>query len=85
MDRDAYLTHLSRYIHWNPVAAGLVKRPSDWTFSSYRDDVSLRVGTLPITDLILSQFPSPHAYQTLVKRYDTDNLNNLNHLLFNDD
>jgi REP element-mobilizing transposase RayT len=25
------------YIHWNPVKAGLVKRPEDWKWSSLRD------------------------------------------------
>jgi len=25
------------YIHWNPVKAGLVKRPEDWKWSSLQD------------------------------------------------
>jgi hypothetical protein len=25
------------YIHWNPVTAGLVRRPEDWTWSSVHD------------------------------------------------
>ena len=25
------------YIHWNPVKAGLVKRPEDWKWSSIHD------------------------------------------------
>jgi len=32
--------HLSRYIHLNPTTAGLVKKPEDWEFSSYRDYIS---------------------------------------------
>jgi len=85
VDRDAYLTHLSRYIHWNPVAAGLVKRPADWTFSSYRDYVGLRAGTLPVTDLILSQFPSSYAYQMFVECYDDENVREIDVLLFDED
>lgn len=85
MDRDSYLTHLSRYIHWNPVAAGLAKRPADWAFSSYRDYVGLRAGTLPVTDLILSQFPSRHAYQTFVEHYHDENVRKIDHLLFDED
>lgn len=33
---DAYLTALIRYIHMNPVRAGLTTRPEDWPWSSYR-------------------------------------------------
>ena len=47
VDRDEYLKWLSRYIHLNPVVAGLVERPEEWAFSSYRDYVGLRNGTLP--------------------------------------
>jgi REP element-mobilizing transposase RayT len=35
VDRDEYLSHLARYIHLNPVAAGLVMRPQDWPHSNY--------------------------------------------------
>ena len=34
---DNYLIHLVRYIHLNPVRAGLVDRLEDWEFSSYRE------------------------------------------------
>ena len=33
----AYVLHLSRYIHLNPVLARLVRNPEEWEFSSYRD------------------------------------------------
>jgi putative transposase len=32
---DVYLIHLSRYIHMNPVAAGLIKSPEEYYWSSY--------------------------------------------------
>ena len=32
---DAHLLEESRYIHRNPVKAGLAKKPSDWSYSSY--------------------------------------------------
>ena len=82
---DAYLMQLSRYIHWNPVAAGLVKRPADWTFSSYRDYVGLRQGTLPVTDFILAQFPSPDAYREFVERYDQADVKTIEHLTFEEE
>ena len=33
------LLHLTRYIHLNPTSAGLVKKPDDWQFSSYKEYV----------------------------------------------
>lgn len=36
VDRDEYLLELCRYMVLNPVRAGLVKRPQDWEWSSYR-------------------------------------------------
>jgi len=34
---DRYLLTLSRYIHLNPVVAGIVARPEDYPWSSYRE------------------------------------------------
>jgi putative transposase len=34
------------YIHHNPVKSGLVEKPEDWEFSSYRDVYGLRNGSL---------------------------------------
>jgi len=31
-----HLAHVSRYIHLNPIVAGLVRRPEAWPHSSYR-------------------------------------------------
>jgi putative transposase len=61
VDKDSYLIHLSRYLHLNPVAAGLVARPQDWLYSSYRDTIGLRSGTLPRPAAALDQFPSRPA------------------------
>lgn len=33
---DLYSQQLAKYIHLNPVAAGLVEKPEDWLWSSYR-------------------------------------------------
>lgn len=35
VDKDSYLMELSRYIHLNPVRAGIVKKPEDYPWSSY--------------------------------------------------
>ena len=82
VDRDSYLLHLSRYIHMNPVVAGLVARPEDWTFSSYRDYIGLRNGTLPVPDVVLSQFPSRQAYRAFVESYRDQENESIAHLLF---
>ena len=36
VDRDAYLLAVCRYVDLNPVRAGLVESPTQWTWSSYR-------------------------------------------------
>jgi len=37
INTDEQLLHVSRYFHLNAVTAGLVKKPEDWKFSSYKD------------------------------------------------
>ena len=71
IDGDAYLLQLTRYIHLNPVRAGLVKRPEDWEFSSYCDYVNLRQGTLPQMECVLKQVGTADAYQHFVESPDT--------------
>ena len=36
VERDSYALAVGRYIHLNPVKAGIVKRPEDFPWSSYR-------------------------------------------------
>jgi len=36
VERDSYLLSLSRYVHLNSVRSGLVERPEDYRWSSYR-------------------------------------------------
>ena len=81
VDRDAYLSHLTRYIHLNPVAAGLVESLAEWRYSSYLDYVGLRQGSLPRPDIVLSQFPSRAAYQRYVEGSDDSGLRLIEHLL----
>ena len=37
VEADEYATELSRYIHLNPVRAGIVARPEEYQWSSYRN------------------------------------------------
>jgi putative transposase len=36
IDKPSYLLELTRYIHLNPVRAGLVSKPEEWLWSSHR-------------------------------------------------
>ncbi len=82
VDENEYLIHLSRYIHLNPVMAGLVERAEDWEFSSYREYIGLRNGTLPKSEIVLSQFPSSEAYREFVESYVPDEREIIADLLF---
>ena len=81
VDKQAYLVHLTRYIHLNPVASGLVQSPADWTYSSYRDYVGLRDGSLPHPDIILAQFASRVDYQAFVESTNAADFKSIEHLL----
>ena len=63
---EAYLLHLCRYIHANPVKDGLVADPGDWPYSNYLEWVGEREGSLVDQDLIQAYVDSPEAYRTLV-------------------
>ncbi len=57
VDPEAYATELSRYIHLNPIRAGLTGRPEEYPWSSYRYYVSRRDKPDWLTvDLILGYF-----------------------------
>lgn len=40
VDKDAYFLELTRYIHLNPVRAGIVKSPQEYKWSSYREYIN---------------------------------------------
>ena len=71
VDRDEYLIHLSRYIHLNPGKAGLVRAAEDWEYSSYREYVGLRAGSLPKPQIVLEQFAkvNPETPETPETRF----------------
>ncbi|MBU0484182.1 MAG: transposase [Proteobacteria bacterium] len=56
VDADSYLLELVRYIHHNPVRAGMVTDPAEHQWSSHQD--YLGKGNIPFltTDFVLSQF-----------------------------
>jgi len=57
VDADAYLKHLSRYIHLNPVHAGLTSTPRQYRWSSYPSYIGeQRSPKFLMTDMLLGNF-----------------------------
>ncbi len=52
VDKDHYLLELSRYIHLNPVRAGIVESPEDYPYSSLRSYLFPKEETLVFRNLI---------------------------------
>ena len=64
VDKDNYLLELSRYIHNNPVKAGLVNKPEYYKWSSYGAYVRKEKDDIVATELILSQFRNNFKEET---------------------
>jgi len=67
VDDESYLLTLIGYIHQNPVRAKLVRQQEEWEFSSYRDYIGIRNGTLPNKDILYSYFRSEEEYREYSK------------------
>ena len=64
VEKESYGLELSAYIVLNPVRAGMVARPEDWTWSSYRARAGLvRCPEWLTIDPLLSQFGSDRPRQ----------------------
>lgn len=72
VDTENYLSHLTRYIHLNPVEAGYVDSPADWNYSSYPEYAGLRDGTLPKVDVVLENFSNRAEYIAFVEGENQD-------------
>lgn len=68
VDSDQYTVDLIRYIHLNPVRAGLTRRASDWRFSDYRDWINGR-GKVASVDFRKRFFPDGNSYKEFVAEY----------------
>lgn len=67
VDREEYLLHLSRYIHRNPVEAGLVKRCSEWEYSSYREYVGEVADGISKPEIVLRGGMGREEYRRFVE------------------
>lgn len=73
IDKDTYLVELSRYLHLNPVRAGMVARPEEYPHSSYRSYIRKEKEDIVHRDLILEMISQRHregqkAYKEYVER-----------------
>ena len=55
-DRDAYLLELVRYIHLNPIRAGLVDSPEDYPWNSHRIYIGVDKSEAVDPSFVLRQF-----------------------------
>ncbi len=79
-----YLINLSRYIHLNPVKAGLVQQPGEWEFSSYLEYAGLRSGTLPKIGYIKTQIEQKSVYQQFLADHNLPDSTGFKKLLLDD-
>jgi putative transposase len=70
VDQQFYMLHLCRYIHLNPVDAGLVELPEHWEFSNYREWIGMRNGELVNKEFIKSHFAPIEKYIEFVRSYE---------------
>jgi putative transposase len=78
---DAGLLRLSHYIHRNPVSAGLVKLPGEWSKSSFKCYVDGRSDGLVNTKIILDLVGGATQYQAFMNEFDPTDLDAVNRFL----
>jgi putative transposase len=66
VNNDKYVIHLCRYIHLNPVRAGLVSNPGEWIYSNYLEWIEQRDGTFVDFAFIQQYFSTPKDYEAFV-------------------
>jgi len=64
-----YALHLSRYIHRQAVAAGLVKDPRMYEWTSYHRYIGLKPSEFVKPDIILDQFGINMSYSEKINEY----------------
>lgn len=76
VDSDRYLKAVVRYIHLNPVEAGIVTDPAGHEWSSHHEYLGARHGSWVETDVVLREFGATRAravaaYQAYLHERDT--------------
>ena len=81
VETDEPLIHLTAYVQCNPVQAGLVRRPDDWEYSSCREYLGARPGTLPRPDMVLELCGGRTAYGLLLRPANGEGMDDIEHLV----
>jgi len=73
VDRDSYLLELSRYVHLNPLRAGIAEKPDEYLWSSYRAYIDSTRDDIVQRDFIWrmispSSKDAPAQYRTFVEQ-----------------
>lgn len=66
IDKDSYLLEISRYIHLNPCKAGIVKKPNEYKWSSFRFFVERKKPSFLEKALVLDSFKNANQYRKFV-------------------
>lgn len=75
-DKNNYLLSLIRYIHLNPIRAGIVKNPSEYKWSSHREYLGLEISRMVEIIPVLSQF-STNIHES-IRMYESFVLQRMN-------
>jgi len=67
--KEEYLLQLVRYIHLNPVLAGLCVRPEDWQYSNCKEWLGIRKGTFFDRDFFDTYFQTFDQYREFLNAY----------------
>jgi putative transposase len=84
VDSEAYLMHLSRYIHQNPVESRIVAASQQWPHSSFREYLSGFRSGLINPQPVLSLFGSAQDYARFVAANDVTPPTGFHTMLFDD-
>jgi len=69
IERDSHLIYLCRYIHRNPLEAGLVTNLDNWPYSNYLEWVGRRCGTLYDAKFVQTHFVNSDEHEQFVLEY----------------
>jgi REP element-mobilizing transposase RayT len=67
---ESHLIHLIRYIHYNPVKAGIVTGAEKWEFSDYSDWIGIRKNKLFNHRLLKQYFNNHENYKRFFGDYE---------------